>query len=274
MMDVEKKVESEVEEFKMEIRLLEEKNNKLTFMLNKTSVAYTNTIRRLIVNRVSTLAIENVEIKKNNSALYDEILAHRLGLIPLKTDLKSYINKKDCKCKDEGCAQCEVKLTLKAKGPGIIKASSIKSQDPKIVPVFKEMPIVKLEKEQEIELIATAILNNGKEHSKWSPGHVWYTYKPNITINNKSSKLEEFKDKYPKKIFNNGIIDKNLINTPALIDACEGVCDDIIKIEYEKESFIFHIESFGQLKPKEMVLTAIEKFDSLIDEFNKKLSKI
>jgi DNA-directed RNA polymerase subunit D len=260
----------------MEIRLLEQSKNKdkLSFMLNKSTPAYANTIRRLIINRVPTLAMENIEIRKNNSALYDEILAHRLGLITLKTDLKTYVEKENCKCNNEGCAQCEVKLTLKAKGPGIIKASQLKSQDPKVIPVFPDTPIVKLQKEQEVEIIATAILGNGKTHSKWSPGHVWYTYKPNITINNKSSKLEEYKNNYPKKIFNNGLIDKNLINTPALIDACEGVCDDIIKIEYENNSFIFYIESFGQLNVKEMINNAIEKFDNLIDEFNNKLSKI
>ena len=44
-----------------------------------------NAIRRS-VSEIPTLAIDEVEIYKNDSALYDEILAHRLGLVPLKTE--------------------------------------------------------------------------------------------------------------------------------------------------------------------------------------------
>ncbi len=260
----------------MEIRLLEKSkdNNFISFILRKSTFSYANTLRRLIINRVPTLAIEDVEIRKNNSAMYDEVLAHRLGLIPLTTDLKSYSLKEECKCKGAGCAQCEVKLTLKAKGPGIIYASELKSQDPKVIPVFQKTPIIELQKGQEIELTATAVLGTGREHAKWSPGHVWYTYKPNITINNNSKKLDEFRDRYPKQIFNNGKIDKSLISTPQLIDACEGVCDEIVKVEYEKDSFVFYVESWGQHDAKTLITAAIDTFNSLIGDFAKEVKQL
>lgn len=238
-------------------------------MLTKTTPSYVNTLRRLIINRVPTLAMEDIEIKHNNSVLYDEVLAHRLGLIPLTTDLSTYNHKQNCNCKGEGCAQCEVKLTLKATGPGVVKASDIKSQDPKIVPVYPDTPIVNLQKEQNIELIATAVLGTGREHSKWSPAHAWFTYKSNIKINDKSKKFEEVKDLFPPQIFNNGKIDKNMIYTPELIDACEGVCDDVLKIEYDDTSFIFHLESWGQLNCNEIFTTAINTLNGLVDEFAK-----
>lgn len=271
-----RKAVREVEEYKMEIRLLESSKDKMTakFMLSKSSPSYANTLRRLIVNRVPTLAIEDVEIKKNNSALYDEMLAHRMGLMPLTTDLKSYVLKSKCKCKGEGCAQCEVKLTLKAKGPGLVKASELKSQDPKVKAVFGETTIAQLEKDQEIELVATAVLGTGREHAKWSPGHAWYTFKPTIKINEKSKHMEEFKEQYPKQIFKNGKIDKNLINTPELIDACDGVCDDIIKVEYDDTSFIFKVESWGQHSAKDTVVAAMNTFDELIDDFTTELKNI
>jgi len=260
----------------MEVRLLEKSKDgkKLSFMLTKATPSYANTLRRLIINRVPTLAMEDIEIKSNNSVLYDEVLAHRLGLIPLTTDLSSYNHKSNCNCKGEGCAQCEVKLTLKASGPGIVKASSIKSQDPKIKPVYSETPIVSLQKDQDIELVATAVIGTGKEHSKWSPGHAWFTYKPNIKINDKSKKFEEVKDLYPPQIFNNGKIDKNLINTPELIDACEGVCDEVLKVEYDDTSFIFHLESWGNLSPNEIVTTAINTLNNTVDDFAKKAKEL
>ncbi len=260
----------------MEIRLLEKSKDekKVTFMLNKSTPSYANTLRRLIVNRIPTLAIEDIEIKKNNSTLYDEVLAHRLGLIPLTTDLSSYNLKSECSCKGEGCAQCEVKLTLTATGPGVVKASDIKSQDPKIKPVYLDMPVVNLQKGQDVELVATAVLGTGREHAKWAPGHAWYTYKPNITINEKSPKFNEFKDQYPPQIFHNGKIDKNLINTPELVDACDGVCDEVIKVEYDKTSFIFTVESWGQLSVNEMISKAIDTLNNLTDEFAKQAKQL
>ncbi|MGM5483097.1 MAG: DNA-directed RNA polymerase subunit D [Nanobdellota archaeon] len=251
----------------MEIRVLEKKDKALSFMLNNSTPGYANTIRRLIVNRTPTLAIEDVEFKTNNSALYDEVLAHRLGLLPLETDLSSYNKKSECSCQGEGCAQCEVKLTLKADGPGTVYASALKSQDPKIKPVYPDMPIVKLQKDQSIELVGKAVLGMGKDHTKWAPGHVWYTYKPKITINQNSSKFNEVKDQFPPQIFKNGKIDKNLINTPELVDACEGVCDEVLKVDYDDKSFIFHLESWGQLSPGEIVNEAMGAFNQIIDDF-------
>ncbi|MFW6450080.1 MAG: DNA-directed RNA polymerase subunit D [Nanoarchaeota archaeon] len=258
----------------MEVRSLEKGDDYLKFMLGGSTPGYANTLRRLVVNRARTLAIEDVEIKTNNSSLYDEVLAHRLGLLPLKTDLSSYNEKDKCSCNGAGCAQCEVKLTLKGKGPGTLYASELKSQDPKIVPVYPETPIVKLQKEQEVELVATAVVGKGKDHAKWAPGHMWFTYKPNIKVNQNSKKFEEVKDKYPPRIFKNGKIDKNLINTPELVDACEGVCDDVVKIDYDDTSFIFHLENWGQLESKEMVKEAIETFNELIDDFSKQLKDL
>ena len=90
---------------------------RITFLLKNSNPATANAIRRLIIERVPTMAIYEVEYTKNSSALYDEIVAHRLGLIPLKTDLKGYdligedgvINNKN-----------SVILTLSAKGPCIV----------------------------------------------------------------------------------------------------------------------------------------------------------
>ena len=101
-------------------------------MFRKVPVAYLNTIRRFMMEEVPVMAIEDVEFKKNSSVLYDEIIAHRLGLLPLSTDFKSYTLPEKCSCKGEGCARCQLKLTLKGKGPGTVYASDIKTKDPKV----------------------------------------------------------------------------------------------------------------------------------------------
>lgn len=136
---------------------------------------YMNTLRRLVMGEVPVMAIELVEITKNDSILYDEIIAHRLGLVPLVTDIDSYKLVSDEEIeKQEYLAQSSVKLTLKAKGPCVVYAKDLSSKDPKVKPVYPEMPIVKLLDGQEIELEATAVLGKGKAHVKWSACHAHF----------------------------------------------------------------------------------------------------
>ena len=132
-----------------------------------------NSIRRIILDEVPTFAIEDVEVAKNDSPLYDEVLAHRLGLVPLKTDLKSYNFKDSCSCGGVGCALCEVKLVLSKTGDGYVYSSDIKSDDPQIVPVDLSIPLTKLFGDQTVELSMKAVLGRGKEHAKWSPAHTY-----------------------------------------------------------------------------------------------------
>lgn len=257
-----------------DIELLEndKKNNTLMFLLKKTDYVFANTLRRAIVDFVPTMAIEDVEFSKNSGILYDEIVAHRLGLLPLTTDLKSYALTDECKCEGKGCARCQLKLTLSAKGPGMVKAKDIKSQDPKVKPVYPEMPITKLLKGQEIELIATATLGVGKQHAKWAPALAWYNYTPTIKINQSSKKLEEFKDQYPPQIFDkSGKIKLDMKSKPSLIDACDGVCKDIIDIKYDNTSFVFYIESWGQLSCKEILQEALESINTQLDNLSEQI---
>src|SRR3989344_3950598 len=143
----------------MELTVLQtdKKSGKTKLQLRGANPSFANALRRAIMERVPTMAIEDVEFHKNSSILYDEFVAHRLGLLPLKTDLKSYNLKEKCKCNGEGCGRCTLKLTLNAKGPCTVYAKELHSDDPKVVPIHGETPIVKLHKGQEIELIATAV---------------------------------------------------------------------------------------------------------------------
>ena len=75
------------------------------------------------------MAIEEVEFIKNDSALFDEVVANRLGLIPLTTDLNTYNEKESCKCSGKGCPLCQVEFSLEAKGPCTVYASEIISKD-------------------------------------------------------------------------------------------------------------------------------------------------
>ncbi|MEM3154479.1 MAG: DNA-directed RNA polymerase subunit D [Candidatus Woesearchaeota archaeon] len=248
----------------------DKKTGRVTFMLKNANPAFANALRRIMIEAVPSMAIEEVEFVQNNSALYDEILAHRLGLLPLTTDLKGYEVKKP---EDELSAKNSVKLTLKAKGPCTVYAEDLKCKDPKVKPVFPKTPIVKLLKGQELELEATAILGIGKTHVKFSPCLAWYTYKPKVTVNNNHKDFDKFKDKYPPQIFNNGKIDAKLIEQHDLYEACDGVNDEIVRIEHDPTTFVFNIEPWGQLSPSEILASASDHFNELLEEFAGKFGK-
>lgn len=274
MEDAEKKEGEEGGEYKMEITKLKEdkKTGRVSFLLKNTNPGFANALRRSTMDAVPVMAIEDVEFRKNSSVLYDEIIAHRLGLIPLSTDLRSYIPIDECKCEGEGCARCTLKLTLKTSAAGIVESSQLKSKDPKVKPVYGNLPIVKLLKGQELELEATAVLGKGKVHAKWSPCLTWYSYKSNLNVNNKSPKFAEFKAKYPPQIFDkNGKISKEKIIELNLVDAVDGVCDDIVKVEYDKSQMIFYVEPWGQLRVKDIVTTALKSLKKEFQEFDEML---
>jgi len=262
----------------MEVRVLEnnKEEGKLSFILKDSNPVFANTLRRLMVDEVPTMSIEHVEFSKNNSILYDEMIAHRLGLVPIKTDLKSYNIPDKCKCEGKGCNRCQLKMVLKSSKIGNVYASEIKSKDPSVKPVYGNMPIVKLLKGQSLELEATAVLGRGKDHMKWSPCHVYYKYRPIVEITGEVKNPEAVIEVDHNNIFE--IKDRKLvINRDRLLE-CDlsldfSEIDKNVKVTASDTDFVFFVESFGQLSPKETINKAIDIFDEQLDEFVEELKK-
>jgi DNA-directed RNA polymerase subunit D len=257
----------------MDITVLKKDQNKTIFKVTKINPAIANAIRRYIVAFVPTMAIDELEIKKNGSALYDEMIALRMGLIPLKTDLKSYKLWEDAEDQRPKSAQYELKLTLKTKGPCTVYSSDIKSQDPKVIPAFDKLPIVKLLENQELEFIATARLGQGREHSKFSPGLVIYRGIPELQTT-KDSNIKTCMEKLSEIITKKG----NSLEIKDLTkwnESNENICEtNGIEVTSSKTDFLFTIESWGQLPPKEMVAQATNMLDKKLSEFEAAVKKI
>lgn len=260
----------------MDIKVLSNKDNKLTFVLKDATPAFANTLRRLITSEVPVLAVRKVTFVKNSSALFDEMIANRLGQLPLTTDLSSYVLPSKCSCKGAGCAKCQLNLTLKAEGPITVHASDLKSQDPKIKPVFGKMPIVTLLKGQELEFEAVVTLGTGKEHAKFSPALTYYKSFPKITLD-KPKNPEEICKACPVNVFEMDGKSLKVKNLEAchLCNACVDLADpkDSVLVEGSEKDFIFVIESWGNLSPGEIISTALDVFDEKLEEFEKALDK-
>ncbi len=226
-----------------------------------------NALRRS-VNEILTLAVDDVSIYKNDSALYDEIIAHRLGLIPLENvELKRI---EDCACKGEGCNKCTIELKLSAKGPKTVYAEEL---DGRTKPVFGKTPVVLLNKGQELELIANARMGIGKEHIKHAPGIIFYRNLAKIKVDKSCKDCKECIEACPLGIIEeSGEVDDKKIYKCDLCEACVDACKkkgkESIQIEKTKQLVIV-VESYGIMNPKEILEKSADALKNNLDELSK-----
>ena len=124
----------------------------------KAPISFSNAIRRIMISEVPTYAIEDVYIYENSSSMDDEILAHRLGLIPIKGKplLENEV----------------ITFTLVKEGPCTVYSSDLESENGEVA--FKNIPIIKLKEGQKLELVCEATVGIGKVHAKWQPCNATY----------------------------------------------------------------------------------------------------
>ena len=155
------------------MKIIESSDSHVKLLLKGIDRVYANAIRRFAISEVPCMAIDEIVIHDNSSVLYDEILAHRLGLIPLTTDLEGYILPQDCDCKTSlGCTKCRVLLVLDAVATDEVKtiySGDLVSEDTRVKPYADNIPIIKLAPSQKIKLEAYAKLGKGRTHDKWQP---------------------------------------------------------------------------------------------------------
>lgn len=155
------------------VKVLEETGDTVRLQLEGVDRSYANAVRRFCISEVPSMAIDDVVILENSSVLYDEILAHRLGLIPIKTDINRYVLPEKCDCGSPlGCNKCRVLFVLDATGKdkvSTVYSGDLVSEDRDVRPVSETIPIVKLARGQSVKLEAYARLGRGREHAKWQP---------------------------------------------------------------------------------------------------------
>jgi len=270
----------------MEIEFASLDDNLARFTLSGARPGFANAFRRAMIGEVPTLAIEDVRIYDNTSALFDEMLAHRLGLIPIKTDLSSYSTQDSCSCGGAGCPSCTVTYTLSVEGPKMVTSSDLIPQDPKAAPVYDNIPIVKLTKGQKLVIEARAVLNKGKVHAKWQPTLVCgYKNQPIISISDTCDACGMCVDECPRTILavkgkKVAVVEGKLTDC-SMCKLCERAClasgigeEPAIKITAEPDRFIFVVEGDGSLPVKEIMVKALSFVKEQADELERQTSEI
>lgn len=259
----------------MEIEIKNRTDDQLTFIIEGVDVSLVNALRRISMVEVPTMAIETVQILKNDARIFDEALAHRLGLVPLTTDLESLVLSEDCDCEDH-CSRCSVSLVLKGKGPKTLYSGDLKSEDPNLKPALETIPLVKLKDGEELELEAIAKLGMGGEHAKWQPTtSSSYKYYPEITIDHdKCESCLTCVEECPRSVLEydekKKIIKVVDLENCSICRTCAKDCqNDAITVDVTEDKFIFHIETDGSLSPTEVLSRASDilagKADKIIN---------
>jgi DNA-directed RNA polymerase II subunit RPB3 len=94
------------------IKIIKAGKHSVEFELLNTDLAIANSLRRIMISEVPTMTIDLVELRENTSALHDEFIAHRLGLIPLVSEqIDSFATSEECACQ-RMCTKCSVNYRL------------------------------------------------------------------------------------------------------------------------------------------------------------------
>lgn len=253
-----------------------------------------NAIRRILLVEVPTIAIEIVRFHNNTSIIHDEMLAHRLGLIPLRIDPRPFEirNKGDAVTfRNTIKFRLRVRCDFNRTAPNDSEAPpSVLYTNPKVMssaiqhvpfpsaeaqqaamfgdtppaPVDDNILLCKLRPGQEIDMDIEATKNIGREHAKWSPVcTAAYRMLPEIALRKKLSgeAARTLVNMCPSKVFD--IEDDNaFVARPRDCTMCRECIRDPdwnerVELMRKREHFIFHVESTGALPSSTLVTEAL-----------------
>ncbi|KAJ1611845.1 RNA polymerase III C5 subunit [Cryptosporidium canis] len=271
----------------IDIKVNELRNDYINFDISGIDASIANALRRILLVEIPTVAIETVQIYQNNGVIQDEVLAHRLGLIPMLIDpntIEFRSEDEDLNEKNSVCFRLNVRCTRDDinhdKG---ITSKAIYSKDLVWVPlsdsqkkkfgsnpprvVMDDILITKLRPGQSIEAILYCEKNIGRVHAKWSPVcTASYRLLPEFGFPNgpiSGPDAQRLRDKVcPMKVFDieeatGNVFAKNPRNCTTC-RACIEQFPNQIKLLKDKFHFIFSIETTGSIPPVELVKTAID----------------
>ena len=266
----------------MEIEVRSQNDDEMIFIVRDAEVPFINAIRRVAMVNVPKIAIEDVNIIVNDSAMFNEVLAHRLGLTPLVSDLDALEGLSLPEDDDWEEFSNGIMFYLKEEGPKVVYSKDLKSSDSRIKPVYDTIPLVKLKEGEKLDIEAVAKVGYGKEHAKWIPTTVCaYKQYPEITFNEDVEIDYDCAQACPRGILKSDKRSKKIKiveeheNSPligveecAMCKSCVRASDNgYINVGFRPNDFIFRIETDGAMPPKEVLLKACDVLGEKADKF-------
>lgn len=260
----------------MKIQILNKNKEKLKFKISDIDNAFASELRNIMISEIPILSIEWVDFHRNDSVVWNEILANRLGLIPLSFKPNTISFKDSCKCKEKGCVKCQVKFSLKKKGPCIVYSGDLKSNNKDVKPIYNKIPITELNENQELDLEAYAEMGIGKTHAKWQGAIVGFRNLAKISVNDCKSP-ESCVDICPKKVFEikeKKLKVKDVDKCNLCMDCVENCSDCDLKVELDQNKFLFQVERACGLTLKDIIITAFDCLSDKLTIFSKEIERL
>lgn len=263
----------------------------LEFQLCEVDNAFANGLRRVLLAEVPVLGIESVTIAQNTSVLADEMIAHRLGLVPLysmKARRMSFA--KDCDCGGQGCSDCQITGELNVECPAnrhslqVFVNESLRIDDKDVYPVSSEergIWLVTLGRSQKLKLKVVIRKNIAKTHAKFMPvATVAMRYAPDIVLNHNGlallgeEKCRQWVERCPRRVFSYNERDRQVEITA--LDECifcrectsedsafRNLPEPLVLVRQKRNErgyfdFVFVVESTGVLPVLQIMYDALE----------------
>lgn len=278
----------------MDIEIIEMAERKAKFILRNSSPAMANALRRTLLSDIPKMAIDKVEFHlgpimyddkeyESVTPLFDEIIAHRLGIVPVPTDLNLFCPQSECVCGGEGCPNCTIMYSLNKIGPCTVLSGDLEplgNPDLRVKDEF--IPIVELTDGQAVLIYATAVMGTAKKHVKWQVANgVGYKYLPQIAIEEGMESDEEVLEcaaLCPKKVFE--VEDgKLVIKNPLECSLCRACTDHLgekggITVTGDDQNFFFKFETDGSLTAQQALDKAVEILAEEANDFKAQLEQL
>ncbi len=264
----------------MSLTILEQEERYIRFKITGITPSQANALRRTLVSDIPKLAIDKVTFHHgqirdeqgneydSSLPLFDEIVAHRLSLIPVKSDLKMNF-RDECTCGGKGCSLCTATFSINKLGPATLSSGDLISLSGTVSkPADPDIPIVKLGPKQGVLVSAEAILGTAAQHAKWqATSGVSYKYSRTFTLLKKSSvDFGKIKAACPQNVVSE--------NATSIVFSDDNRCSAItplfenseVKIEEDPTSFIFQFETDGSLSAVEVLEFALKRIPQRLNK--------
>jgi DNA-directed RNA polymerase subunit D len=282
----------------MEVEIRDLTDKKIRILIKKTNHVFMNMLRRIIISDVPKMAIHNVDFHHGSlgssmegeeeveyesiSPLFDEIIAHRLAMVPVTTDLEIFNKRNECTCGGEGCPSCTIMYALNKRGPCTVFSGDLEPVNNEAYRIKEDLiPLVKLDKAQALLIYATAELGSGRQHAKWQAAQaIGYQYLPKITIKkNISEDSEDCVNACPKGVLEWDkkkktikVVDLEACN---LCNACvEAIENAPVEIDYDDTAFLFSFETDSSYTPEVVLKAAIDILNNKFNDFIEAVGKL
>lgn len=287
----------------LEINVTSLSKDEMEFDLINVDASLANAFRRILIAEVPTIAIEKVRLFQNTSVIPDEVLVHRVGLLPLRVDPRLFHYQDPAKPAHEKNTlvftldvSCKRVAGVPSGAPaseqfinGIVMSSAFKwipqgkqaslmgTEEPILQP---DILLAKLRPGQSIEMECQAVKGIGASHSKWSPvATASYRLLPEVTLLQPivGNEAHELVAKCPLKVFDiediGGAAHAKVVR-PRNCSMCRECIrapgwDQKVRLARVRDHFIFSVESTGAYTPEDLFREAVgilqSKCKSILD---------